>query len=87
MKSWFVASIAAAIGCSGPNFTHLGGGVGVPSEVIDQYAEQHDVSRQEARARLAAQAKQRRIERHANEFGASPADAERRREHSATLNN
>lgn len=40
--------LLALIGCAGPNFTHLGNGVGVPSESIDAYAEENQVSREEA---------------------------------------
>lgn len=49
-------------GCSsGPTFTNLGNGVGVKSESIDAYAKANGVTRAEARQRMAAELKQRRL--------------------------
>lgn len=42
----------AFLGCSGPRFTNLGNGVGVPSESIDNYAKANGLSRDEARQKM-----------------------------------
>jgi hypothetical protein len=45
-------AVAFFMGCSGPMFTHLGNGVGVPSESIDNYAKANGISRDEARQKM-----------------------------------
>ncbi|MCM2374487.1 hypothetical protein [Aporhodopirellula aestuarii] len=42
-------AVAFTFGCSGPKFTNLGNGVGVPSESIDSNAIANGISRDEAK--------------------------------------
>ena len=47
------------LGCSGPTFTNVGNGVGVPDDAITAYASKHSISREEARARLLVELEKR----------------------------
>ena len=53
-------AVALIFGCSGPTFTNLGNGVGVPTESIDSYARAKGVSRNEARQRMLDESNQKR---------------------------
>lgn len=79
-------SVAICLGCfsppSGKVFTHLGNGAMVPRESIDDYASEHGVSRDEARARMKEEADQRRIQRHAEQFGVTLEEAKQQIEYS-----
>ncbi len=48
----FLIAVTFFSGCSGPTFTNLGNGVGVPTESIDNYATANGISRDEARQRM-----------------------------------
>jgi len=39
-------------GCSGPTFTDLGNGVGVPTGSIEEYANENGIERNEARKQM-----------------------------------
>jgi len=51
-----VASLFACSSCmSNKSFEEIAPGVGVPRQSIDDYAEQHGISRQEAKQKMAAE--------------------------------
>ena len=47
-------------GCTGPTFTNLGNGVGVPTESIDSYAKANGISRDDAKKRMLDESNQKR---------------------------
>ena len=53
-------AVAFIFGCSGPTFTNLGNGVGVPRESIDRYAKANGISQDEARQRMLEESNQKR---------------------------
>ncbi len=53
-------AVAFIFGCSGPTFTNLGNGVGVPTESIDSYAKGNGISRDEAKQRVLEESNQKR---------------------------
>lgn len=53
-------TVAFIVGCSGPTFTNLGNGVGVPTESIDSYAKANGISRDEARQQMLEQSNEQR---------------------------
>lgn len=66
------------VGCAERKvFVGLGNGNAVPRESIDQYVDAHGVTRDEARVRMAAEAYDQRIARHAEKYGVSRDEAER----------
>ena len=73
MSRLFFVSIAALLlaGCANRTFTDLGGGVGVPSESIDRYAETHGLSHEEARAAMREQLGQPGDTAYAEDYGVS----------------
>jgi hypothetical protein len=58
-----VCILIVFVGCSGPKFTDLGNGMGVPIESVDLYAKEHGVTREEARAQLRIEIEARRSEK------------------------
>ncbi|MHB1037343.1 MAG: hypothetical protein ACYC35_22680 [Pirellulales bacterium] len=75
-----VLALVAAIGCTGPAFTNLGNGVGVPSESIDQYAKTHGITREEARARMRTESDAERAQELAAKHGTPVDEAKRQRQ-------
>lgn len=56
MPRWRFAICLLLAGCTqGPRFVQIAPGVNVSQESIEQYAEQHGLSRDEAKRRLAAE--------------------------------
>ena len=53
-------AVAFIFGCSGPTFTNLGNGVGVPTKSIDSYAKTNGISRDEAKQRMLEESNQKR---------------------------
>lgn len=75
MRSITLLLLVVVSGCSGPTFTNLGNGVAVPSESIDRYANEHGITRAEARLKLREKSDDDRVKEHAAKHGISLEDA------------
>ena len=80
LKIVFFAMILLA-GCGGPTFTNLGNGVGVPPEVIEDYAAANEITREEARSRMRKHFDQQRIADYANEHDVTLEEAKKQLDH------
>ena len=83
MKRSVVVCASLLVGCGGPTFTNLGNGVGVPVETLNEYAQEHEVTRAEARVLLKAELDARRIQEHADTHGISEDETRRQLEHAS----
>ena len=64
---------------------NLGNGVAVPVETLNEYAQEHEVTRPEALALLKAESDVRRIQEHADTYGISEDEARRELEHASRI--
>ena len=58
MRQMFFATTLGIASCSGPTFTNLGNGTGVPTEDIAKYADDHGISFEDARKEMLAKDEQ-----------------------------
>jgi hypothetical protein len=59
-------AVVVICGCSGPTFTNLGNGIGVPTGSIEEYAESNGISRDEARQRMLEESNERKQNQNSN---------------------
>ncbi len=68
-------------GCNNRVHTHLGNGIAVPIESIDEYAAEHGVTRDEPRQRMREELGEQRIADHAQQYGISHDEARKQLEY------